>query len=65
MQREDLTNVDSISMDGDVANIRVLNVGGTVFMSPHKFVGSFTPGKRLDISGVFHGKDVKFICQNM
>jgi len=57
-QRENLIGVDHVSINGDLASLRVFHYGGTVFPNPYTAIAKLTPGKRLDISGMPTGKRV-------
>jgi len=57
-QRENLIGVDHVSINGDLASLRVFHYGGTIFPNPYTAIAKLTPGKRLDISGMPTGKRV-------
>jgi len=57
-QKMSLDGIDHVSINGDLATLRVFHYGGTNFPVPYTAIAQVTPGKRLDISGIPKGKRV-------
>nr|AAD00843.1 Ov87 [Onchocerca volvulus] len=55
-QKSPLTEVDHVSIIGDLVNLRLFHYGGRVFPVPYAAVAEIVPGKRLDISVLPTGK---------
>jgi len=51
-RRDPISDIDHISITGDLAQLRLFHYGGRQFSTPYASRGEVTPGKRLDISGI-------------